>query len=223
MSERPPSDRRLTEEEFRNEVIHRRNLGESERRIAMQLGVSRWLVTKVIRQNRKSRGLEEADSVSPPQPTDAQPTESAATIPASLGQPIQKRASKLDAFELQLRQLLERYPRITVIRLQEELQVAGYTGGYSILSERVRELRAGPAKPLTVRFETGPGAQAQMDWATYDIDFTQEGCARFSPSVTFWLHAQYIHFYRDKTLNDHSPAHRSLRLAVSLRHASTTA
>jgi len=62
-----------------------------------------------------------------------------------------------------------------VIRLQEELQDAGYTGGYSILAERVRELRARPAKPLTVRFETGPGAQARMDWSTYEIDFTQEG------------------------------------------------
>ena len=85
-------------------------------------------------------------------------------IPASLGRPIQKRASKLDAFESQLHQLLQRYPRITVIRLQEELQGAGYTGGYSILAERVRELRARPAKPLTARFEPGPGAPAQMDW-----------------------------------------------------------
>ena len=96
------------------------------------------------------------------------------TIPASLGQPIQKRASKLDLFEPQL----QRYPRITVIRLQEELQGVGYTGGYSILTERVRELRARPAKPLMVRFETGPGAQAQMDWSTYEIDFTQEGRRR---------------------------------------------
>ncbi|MEZ6152483.1 MAG: hypothetical protein R3C09_20475 [Pirellulaceae bacterium] len=141
MSERPPSDRRLTEEEFRNEVIHRRNLGESERRIAMQLGVSRWLVTKVIRQNRKSRGLEEADSASPPQPTDGSQRSQPLRYRPAWDSPSKSGASKLDAFELQLRQLLERYPRITVIRLQEELQVAGYTGGYSILSERVRELR----------------------------------------------------------------------------------
>lgn len=211
MSDRPPSDGGLTEEELRNEVIHRRNLGESQRRIAMQLGVSRWLVAKVIDQNRKSRGLQETDSLSSPPPTN-----SADTIPASLGQPIQKRASKLDALEPQLRQLLERYPRITVVRLHEELQVAGYTGGYSILSQRVRELRAGPAKPLTVRFETGPGAQAQMDWATYDIDFTQEGRRKVQlfSYILGYSRRQYIHFTArqdfETTIRQHIEAFKHL-------------
>ncbi len=195
------SDRSLTAEKFRNEVVHRRNLGESERRIAKQLGVSRWRVTKVIVQNRKSRGLQESNLASSlltsdPQSTEPQPTECADTIPASLGRPIQKRASQLDAFESQLQQLLERYPRITVIRLQEELQGAGYTGGYSILAERVRALRSRPAKPLTVRFETGPGAQAQMDWSTYEIDFTQEGRRKVQlfSYILGYSRRQYIHF-----------------------------
>ena len=86
---------------------------------------SRWKVTKIIRQNRKSRSLQDPNlesSSQSPNHTD--------TIPASLGRPVQKRASKLDAFEPQLQQLLQRYPRITVIRLQEELQGVGYTGGY---------------------------------------------------------------------------------------------
>lgn len=216
MSDRPPSDRKLTEEEFRNEVIHRRNLGESERRIAKQLGVSRWLVTKAIRQNRKSRGMEETDSPSSPQPIDSQQAALAATIPASLGQPIQKRTSKLDAFEPQLRQLLERYPRITVIRIMEELQSAGYSGGYSILSQRVRELRARPAKPLTVRFETGPGAQAQMDWATYEIDFTQEGRRKVQlfSYILGYSRRQYIHFTArqdfETTIRQHIEAFKHL-------------
>ena len=185
------SDRSFSGEELRNEVIHRSNLGESERRIAKQLGVSRWKVTKIIRQNRKSRSLQEPDLQS-----SSQSPNHAGTIPASLGRPIQKRASKLDAFEPQLQQLLERYPRITVIRLQEELQGVGYTGGYSILAERVREFRARPAKPLTVRFETGPGAQAQMDWSTYEIDFTQEGRRKVQlfSYILGYSRRQYIHF-----------------------------
>ena len=196
MSDRPLSDKPLTEEEFRNEVIHRHHLGESQRRIARQLGVSRWLVTKVIHQHRKSRGTEKTNSESASQPVDSQRENSTDAIPGSLGQPIQKRASKLDAFEPQLRQLLERYPRITVIRLQQELQSAGYSGGYSILAQRLRELRARPAKPLTVRFETGPGAQAQMDWATYDIDFTQEGRRKVQlfSYILGYSRRQYIHF-----------------------------
>ena len=42
------SDKSLSEEELRNEVVHRSNRGESDRRIAMQLGVSRWKVTKIL-------------------------------------------------------------------------------------------------------------------------------------------------------------------------------
>jgi transposase len=216
MSDRPLSDKPLTEEEFRNEVIHRHHLGESQRRIARQLGVSRWLVTKVIHQHRKSRGTEETNSESASQPVDSQRENSTGAIPGSLGQPIQKRASKLDAFEPQLKGLLERYPRITVIRLQQELQGAGYSGGYSILAQRVRELRARPAKPLTVRFETGPGAQAQMDWATYEIDFTQEGRRKVQlfSYILGYSRRQYIQFTArqdfETTIRQHIEAFKHL-------------
>ena len=62
-----------------------------------------------------------------------------------------------------------------MIRLQEELQDAGYTGGYS---KRTISGLAGRARSSLTRsasIETGPGAQAQMDRSTYEIDFMQEG------------------------------------------------
>ena len=118
-----PGNPSLSEEELRNEVVHRSNRGESDRRISMQLGISRWKVRKIIDLYRKARGDQQPNEPSP------QPAPPPEAIPPSLGRPIQKRNSKLDSFESQLQQLMDRYPSITVVRLQKELQSVGYTGG----------------------------------------------------------------------------------------------
>ncbi len=208
-------DRSLSEEELRNEVVHRSNRGESNRRISIQLSVSRWKVTEILRRYGKNREVPKPNEpLSPDAPSQAASNQD--TIPQSLGRPIEKRASKLDVFEPQILQLMDRYPSITVIRLQEELQSAGYTGGYSILAERVRHLRARPAKALTVRFETGPGAQAQMDWSTYEIDFTQEGRRKVQlfSYILGYSRRQYIYFTQrqdfETTVRQHIEAFKHL-------------
>jgi len=70
------------------------------------------------------------------------------------------RASKLDPFMEQVKQLLEKFPKITGQRLYEELQDAGYTGGISILRERLKKIRPRPKREPIIRFETEPGLQA---------------------------------------------------------------
>jgi transposase len=85
-----------------------------------------------------------------------------------------KRASKLDGFDEEIKKLLDKYPKITGVRIYEELKSAGYDGGISILRERLRELRAPDREPV-IRFETEPGLQGQMDWSPYTIPFTRTG------------------------------------------------
>ena len=98
--------------------------------------------------------------------------------PAELKAPRARRASLVDPHVETIQELLARYPKITVQRIWEELRDRGYRGGYSILCERVGQLRPSRQTPWIERFETGPGVQAQMDYAVYTLDFTQEGRRR---------------------------------------------
>ncbi|MBC8492633.1 MAG: IS21 family transposase [Chloroflexi bacterium] len=85
------------------------------------------------------------------------------------------RPSKLDPFVQQINQLIEKYPKITAQRVFEEIKDCGYTGGVSILRERLRVLRPTPKKTPIIRFETEPGLQGQMDWSPYTINFSRTG------------------------------------------------
>jgi transposase len=169
--------------------------GASIRRIARSLHIGRRTVQRVLDQHEKART--------------AGPTRD---MPGSTPQ----RASQLDAFDTAIRDLLARYPDITVQRVHEELRRLGYQGGYTILSQRVRTLRPRtPVEPVQ-RFETTMGQQAQMDYSTYDLDFTVEGRRRvyaFS-YVLGYSRRQYLQFVESQdfatTVREHIRAFEHL-------------
>jgi transposase len=166
-------------EELRNEIIRRRQGGASLRRIARDLGLARETVQGILRRWEAERaGLES----SPPVP--------------------QRRPSLVDPFNDTIRDLLKRYPDITITRVFEELRARGFGGGLTIVRERVLELRPQPLREPVVRFETAAGQQAQMDYSTYDIDFTDEGRRRvhlFSYLLCY-SRRQYLHFTETQDL-----------------------
>ena len=88
-----------------------------------------------------------------------------------------RKSKKLGPFEDTLKKILEKYPKISGLRLFEELTAAGYDGGITILRDRLRSLRPGPKQTPVVRFETEPGIQGQMDWSPYRIKFLKTGPA----------------------------------------------
>jgi transposase len=67
---------------------------------------------------------------------------------------------------------------MTAVRVYEELRARGVRSCYTVVRQRVRRLRPQPTREPVVRFETPRAAQAQMDYSTYDLDFTEEGRRR---------------------------------------------
>jgi transposase len=157
-------------EHLRNEIVRRWQNGTSQRVIARSLGVSRGAVRRALSKHQQARtGMQ---TPSPPRP------------------------SLLDPYETLIRELVGRYPDLTVTRLLEELRSRGFTGGYTIVRQKLRELRPRAAQQPVVRFETAPGAQAQMDYSSYELEFTEEGRCRvnlFSYLLSY-SRRQYLRF-----------------------------
>jgi len=165
-------------EDVRNEIIRRQQQGASQRRIAQDLGVSRAAVQNVLQRWAAERAQ-------------------GAPLSASV-----RRPSVLDAYDDVIRQFLSRYPDMTAVRILEELRDQGFTGHYSIVRDRVRQLRSAPAVQPVVRFETVMAAQAQMDYSSYDIDFVAQGRRRvhlFSYVLSYSRRA-YLHFVEAQDL-----------------------
>ena len=124
--------------------LHRQGAGISA--IARRTGLDRKTVRKVI-----ASGLE----------------------PPAYG-PRQRKVSQLEPFERFLRERLRAVPELTGRRLHRELAAVGYTGGYTAVTDLLREIRPAAAPGFEVRFETPPGRQAQVDFAHFRTAFTDE-------------------------------------------------
>jgi transposase len=179
-------------EQKRNEIISRWHAGASIRQIARSLGMARNTVSSVLAQIQARRAGEPD------------------------GSPSLRRPSRLDPYQPVILELLTRYPDLTAVRLLEELRQRGFVGCYSLVRQRLSELRPRPQRSPVVRFETGPGAQAQMDYAVYDIDFTSEGRRRVNlfSYILGYSRRQYLRFVESQdmttTLREHVRAFEHL-------------
>ena len=116
--------------------LHRQGL--SQRQIAQRTGHSRNTIAKILAQEA-------------PQP---------------FQKPARQRPSCLDPFKPYLQQRWQSY-RLSGARLLEEIQAQGFTGSVDIVQRYLKTLKEAQsvATRATVRFETAPGEQAQVDWA----------------------------------------------------------
>jgi len=102
------------------------------------------------------------------------------------------RASLLDTYDAELRRWLADTPELTAPSLLERLRPLGYTGGITILRDRVRTLRPRPAKEAFLTLDFKPGAAFQVDWA--DFGFALPGCPRrVSGFVMVACYSRYLY------------------------------
>lgn len=128
-------------------LLHRD--GTSARAIARALGISRNTVRRLVAGHERRR--REGASALPPLPP--------------------PRPSKLDAYVDAIAELLRQFPDITAQRVFEELRARGYTGGYTMVRERIQRERPRPPVISLPTPEYGPGEVAESDWSPYTIDF----------------------------------------------------
>lgn len=162
-------------------VLHRH--GKGVREIARETGLSRNTVRRYLRDEAATRYT-------------ARP----------------KRAAKLDPFREYVAGRLDAAApeMIPATVLLAELRERGYAGGYTMLKAFVARLRPAAIEAPSIRFETDPGAQMQVDWATF-----RRGPDRLSAFVATlgWSRAAYVEFVSDERVETLIAAHENAFLA----------
>lgn len=124
---------------------HLLDQGLSKTAIAQRLGVSRRVIYHWLATGQLTR-----DVSAPATPRRSTP-----------------RPTKLDAYRAIITDRLATYPELSAVRLFTEVRAAGYAGGITQVRDFVARIRPRPAPDPVVRFETPPGHQAQVDFATF--------------------------------------------------------
>jgi transposase len=150
---RQPPRPGLRRAELRYEVVTRTARGDSQRAIARALRISRKTVKKLLCENAQRR-------------QDGQSALQREVGPARTPGP-----SKLDPYMDRLEAWLapDQFPDLTAVRALEKLRELGFDGGYTIVRQRLNELRA-RLRPVVEEFtvvSTAPGVQGQFDWSPY--------------------------------------------------------
>lgn len=136
----------MIERETRMLLRHYLEQGMSKRALARKFGISPDTLYRWIREGDLDRDLDEHPVQYGPRPP----------VP-----------TKLDPYKPLIQERLKAFPELSSVRLLEEIQAAGYAGGYTQVKVYVQGIRPRPAPEPVVRFETPPAHQAQVDFAEF--------------------------------------------------------
>jgi transposase len=163
------------------EIHARVRRGEAKQKIARELGVDRKTVRRLLTQERPMRY--QRTVIRPP-------------LVSPHRAYIQRRVTEVD---------------YNAYRSFQELKAQGYAGGYEMVKLAVRPLRAERDRvaEATVRFETAPGRQAQVDWGSTWADIGgQRVRVQLFVMVLGYSRRLYVECTRDQTLGSLLACHQ---------------
>ena len=112
--------------------------------------------------------------------------------------------SKLDPYKEQIMLWLEEAP-YSAQRIWEKVKEQGFDGGYTVVKQFVRGKKEQLDEKATVRFETMPGLQGQVDWAFFEDHLVLED-GKMKKLYCFLMvlgysRMRYIEFVTDMSTN----------------------
>lgn len=112
--------------------------------------------------------------------------------------------SKLDSYKHQIDLWLQEAP-YSAVRIHEKLIEQGFGGKYTIVRQYVSSIKGALEEKATVRFETMPGLQGQVDWAHFEnYQVVQDGKLKklyCFLMILGYSRTRYIEFVTDMTTN----------------------
>jgi transposase len=178
---------------YLRDLIHRLRLGESDRRIAKDLHLSRQTVSKY---------RELANAAGYLTPTSELPD--VATLDALLGPPpaLPRTPSTVEPYQTVVEELLDQ--EVEMMTIFDRLKERGYTGSYSSIRRFVRHLRP-PTDRAMVRVHTAPGEEAQVDFGSAG-SFLDPGSGRLRTAYVFVMTLSYSrHQYAELVFDQKIP------------------
>jgi len=178
---------------YLRDLIHRLRLGQSERRIAKDLHLSRQTVSKYRELARAAGYLESAAELA-----------DVATISALLGPPpaLPRTPSTVEPYQQLVEELLSQ--DVEMMTIFDRLTERGYAGSYSSIRRFVHRLR--PAEnQAVVRVHTAPGEEAQVDFGSAG-SFLDPGSGRLRTAYVFVMTLCYSrHQYAELVFDQKIP------------------
>jgi len=119
------------------------------------------------------------------------------------------RPSKLDPFKPEILRWIQTH-RLSAQQVLQRLRELGYTGGYSILTDYLRQVRP-PQRPAFLRLSFAPGECAQVDWGSAGSLAVGSTTRRLSFFVMVLCYSRlmYLEFTLGQTLEQFLSCHEN--------------